>query len=817
MKGFVKMEKISLDGNWKLCEQGSMDSIDVTVPGTVLLAYLQNGRVKDPFVGRNEYEVRDMLDNVFEFSREFEIPESLIDNNKNFVLVCEGLDTLANIRINGYDVLKTDNMHRTWTADIRKYLMSGRNEISVKFDSVFKYIREYKYIGDKEIEVVPTGCMKGDQLIRKAHSMFGWDWGPQLPDVGIFRSIYINVFDKNAIKDVYIRQKHENGKVSLHYTVEMEKETYLTEMPCVSLYDPEGMLISKNNDIDSTIDISEPQIWWPNEYGDQPLYILVAEYDGKKIEKKIGLRTLTISREKDEYGREFAFVVNGIKIFAMGADYIPEDCLYTRITKEKQRFLLNSAKKAHFNCIRVWGGGYYPSNEFYDMCDELGIIVWQDLMFACNVYDVTEKFIINCEQEVRDNVRRLRHHASLGLWCGNNEIESAWSGWKDYQNEPVERKNGYLKLFEECLAKVVKEEDPDTFWWPSSPSSGGNFVNTSDENDGDAHYWEVWHGQKPFTEYRKHYFRFMSEFGFQSFPCLSTIDSFAEEKDKNIFSPVMESHQKNDAANGKILYYLSENFRYPKNFENLVYISQVLQAEAIRYGVEHMRRNRGRCMGAIYWQLNDNWPVASWSSVDYFNNWKALMYSARHFFAPVAISVVTNKNCVEAYIENETFEKVFGKVTIEVKTIDLHTLYKETFEGSCEGLTSACVGKITDLDIDAEKCFTVVSFEREGYETLYVTGTFVPIKMIELAESKIDVTVKKEKNRFVIKLDSNVFTPFVEIGLRDHKGCFSDNYFDLFGKERCIVINNEDIEGAEITDAAQFGKLLTIKSVRDTY
>jgi beta-mannosidase len=383
---------------------------------------------------------------------------------------------------------------------------------------------------------------------------------------------------------------------------------------------------------------------------------------------------MTISQEKDEWGSEFAFMVNGIKIFAKGADYIPEDLIYSRITGERIEYLLDSCVRANFNCIRVWGGGYYPSDTFYEICDRLGLIVWQDLMYACNVYDLTREFEENIIEETRDNVKRIRHHASLGLWCGNNELEAAWCEWAVFKDHSAQLRADYIKQFEYILPKAVEESDHSTFFWPSSPSSGGCFDNPVDENRGDTHYWDVWHGLKPFEDYRNHYFRFCSEFGFQSFPSIKTVHTFTEEEDRNIFSRVMESHQKNGAANGKMLYYLSENFLYPKDFESLLYVTQVLQGMAIKFGVEHWRRHRGRCMGAVYWQLNDDWPVASWASIDYFGRWKALHYMAKNFFAPVAGSISRTENTIEAHIQNERMAAKNCKVVMTLKRMDFTVL-----------------------------------------------------------------------------------------------------------------------------------------------
>lgn len=369
-------------------------------------------------------------------------------------------------------------------------------------------MESYKYEENKEVTCVPCGCMMGNHLVRKAHSMFGWDWGPQLPDAGIFRDIYFEGFTGRRIFEVRLHQHHENDRVKLNAAAEFTHASKGQEeqQVLVSVRDTgTGEILQEKKSVledkvtwEGEFLIENPKLWWPNGYGEQPLYevsVCLLDDKGTVLEeekKTVGLRTMEISREKDQWGREFAFVVNGLKIFAMGGDYIPEDCVYSHITKERQEYLLDSACRAHFNCIRVWGGGYYPSDDFYEMCDRKGIIVWQDLMFACNVYDVTDAFLENCRQEIIDNVKRLRHHPSLGLWCGNNEIESGWNHWESFQEQTMYLRADYIKLFEHMIPDVMKKTDPDTFFWPSSPSAGGCFANTDDENDGDAHYWDVW-------------------------------------------------------------------------------------------------------------------------------------------------------------------------------------------------------------------------------------------------------------------------------------------------------------------------------------
>ncbi len=527
------MRKIMLNGQWGAGGSGKDRLCEVQVPGSVLSGLTGAGKIEDPFYRTNE-DVRELFRKDYEFSRTFVAAEDILKEEK-IILVCEGLDTLADIYINGQKAGSADNMHRTWKLDVKEFLHSGENQIRIVFRSVFKYIEAYEYEDNKEIHYVPCGGMKGNQLIRKAHCMFGWDWGPQTIDAGIFRDIYLEAYSHPRIEDVKITQRHGDNAVDVCTTVAVSGDAVdkyqvrvsirkdmtsvrgnghaVQETGDLEIY-ADGAVLLNSNSVTLTGRIHNPKLWWPNGYGDQPLYKVKVELldeDGEVLEtitKRIGLRTLTISQEKDLWGKEFAFCVNGVKIFAMGGNYIPEDCIYSRITPELQEYLLESCKRANFNCVRVWGGGYYPSDHFYDLCDEMGLIVWQDLMFACNVYDLTEEFEENITKEITENVKRLRHHASLGLWCGNNEMESAWDHWPEVQSESKYLRADYIKMFEHVVPKAVKAADSETFFWQSSPSSGGCFDEPDDENRGDCHYWDVWHGQKPFTDYQKHYFRF---------------------------------------------------------------------------------------------------------------------------------------------------------------------------------------------------------------------------------------------------------------------------------------------------------------------
>lgn len=826
------MQTCTLNGTWQLSAgHRSLESVDMQIPGTVLSGLLAAGKIKDPFYRTNEDATRALFWKDYVFTRTFDVDEELLAQ-QHIVLVCEGLDTLAEISINGTFLAKTDNMHRTWKFQAKKLLHPGKNEIQIVFRSVLRFIEDYPYEAHKKINYIPCGSMKGNQLLRKAHSMFGWDWGPQTIDAGIFRDIYLQGYSHARIEDIRIHQQHAKN-VSVQTSITLS-ESVPGQKLCVELSEDgadkplQTKLCKTNADGVAAVDfvIENPKLWWPNDYGDQPLYIVrttLLDEDGTSLEsitRRIGLRTLTISQEKDEWGNEFAFCVNGVKIFTRGGNYIPDDCLYTRITEKKLDYILESCRRAHFNCVRVWGGGYYPSDAFYDLCDEKGLIVWQDLMYACNVYDVTDAFAENCRQETYDNVRRLRHHASLGLWCGNNEIESAWDHWGDFQKETPYLRADYIRLFEEVLPKAVQEADGETFYWHSSPSSGGCFDNPDDANRGDTHYWDVWHGQKPFTDYRKYFFRFCSEFGFQSFPCAKTVNSFTLEDDRNIFSRVMESHQKNDAANGKMLYYLSENLRYPKDLTHLLYASQVLQGMAIKYGVDHWRRNRGRCMGTLYWQINDDWPAPSWSSIDYFGRWKALHYMAQKFYAPHAVSMTLEDHRCHVYFSNESFETTEYSLTLSIRDLSGNVLETYETKGNSPAFSAieTAVVDICSWEDQKDDIFLEAVIHTKDQKVLKDVETLVPYKYLNLKNPVISTEAEETNDAFILHISSDCFAPFVALDFDDADVIFSDNFFHLTDKTvQGIIVKKEDILQGHFENAEDFRKRLQILSLGTSY
>lgn len=804
------MEKQILNGNWNLKIKGKDSGlipekgIPVQIPGSVYSALLAGSYIPDPYYRDNELQVLPLMDNDFTFSDTF-MAEKKAGEYDSVLLRFEGIDTLADIFLNDIFLGSTCNMHRTYEFDVAESLREGENTLRVELHSPTRYIKE-------ENEKVYTGgswdAMEGFPHLRKAHCMFGWDWGPRLPDAGIFREVSLLYIAKSRFDSVYITQEHEEGRVILDFDVALELFTEEDNTRIeVIVTDPEGRTYvpaEGSDPEDYHIVITDPKLWWPRGYGEQPLYqvkLTLFSGDGTVLdtyERRIGLRTLTVNTDKDEWGECFAHEVNGVKIFAMGADYIPEDNLFSRINKERTRKLLSDAAAVNHNSIRVWGGGYYPDDYFFDICDELGLLVWQDFMFACASYELDDDFERNITAEIRDNVRRLRHHACLALWCGNNEMETQTldKAWKP----SIKQKYDYIKIFEYIIPHILQEEDPVTFYWPSSPSSGGNYDDPWDENRGDTHYWAVWHGNKPFTDYRNYHFRYLSEFGFQSFPCMQTVETFTEPQDRNIFSRVMEMHQRNTSANGKIMNYLSATYLYPKDFDQLLYASQLLQADAIRYGVEHFRRNRGRCMGAVVWQLNDIWPVASWASIDYYGRWKALHYAEKRMFAPVMISCEETGElserpfCVSEphpilvkarlHVANETMQEVKGTVKWKVCLPDSSVLLERGQELTVPALDGVWLDQIDLEDFEERKIHISYAFIVNGEVVSENSCLFTAPKHYFFEDPRL--SVRAEGNKVTVRAEK--YAKNVMIENADGSLKLSDNFFDMEAGEKTVEV-----------------------------
>lgn len=816
-------EQVNLGGAWRMREADSETWHSAHVPGSVYADLMADGTMPDPFWRENELDAFERMKKDYVYQRAFTVTEAQLAH-AHVELVCEGLDTLAHLSLNGREIAFADNMHITWVWDVKEQLHMGENTLEIRFDSPILYCA-------KKAEEAPgwesSDATPGFRHLRKAHCMFGWDWGPRLPDAGIWRPIFLRTWDAARLENALMLQAHHDGVVDVTIRPEIAGESAWSAE--ITAPDGEVLTLPETMAAEQVITIEHPQLWWPNGLGKQPLYrVTVRLAAGDTRVWRIGLRTMTVSREKDEWGEEFCHVVNGMKVFAMGADYIPEDNILARVTPERTRRLLEDCKAANFNAIRVWGGGYYPDDAFYDICDELGLLVWQDLMYACAFYDLTPDFERSIRVETHQNVARLRHHASLALICGNNEMEMFMAGansalinhrtWEFVPTYP-HHITDYVKMFEYILPAIVKETAPQTYWWPASPSSGGNFDAPNDENRGDNHYWDVWHGEKPFTEYRKFFFRYASEFGFQSFPCLKSVEQFTLPDDRNIFSRVMERHQRNQAANGKILSYLSQTFRYPNSFDDLLYASQLMQAEAIRYGVEHWRRNRGRCMGAIIWQLNDIWPVASWASIDYYGRWKALHYAAKRFFAPVMISAeeegeLSQNPKINEYhpapleksfrlnVCNETLRDVTGEVVWALRTPDGAIVRQNQQTLTIPAMSAKWLDKVDCADASLTGHYVSFAFVVDDVAVSEGTCIFCAPKHFEFIDPRLTV----ETHGDTIIVTSHAYAKQVWLESEDADLLLDDNAFDMNPGTKVVRVVKGTAEKVRVRSVWDLGR-----------
>lgn len=787
--------KMLLNDNWHITTVGKY-SFDMTgdVPCTVYSRLVEEKLIDDPFYGENADKYTDISECDAVFEKTFTVSKEYLDAKK-LLLKFNGIDTSAQIYLNGIVIGTADNMHKTYTYDVTDLISDEENTLRVYISSPIAYITERQ---EKERLWGVAQSIDGFSHMRKPPYMFGWDWGPKLPDMGIWRDVELIAVEGARIDNVCIRQDHsayENeGCVRLGITTKLS-HNYIADHICVTVEFPDGEASKtvqsiKGRKAYTVVAIQHPELWYPNGYGKQPLYKVTVEVfdtEDKVCDSycaKVGLRTVKIIRDTVEDGRFFGVSVNGIRIFAMGANFVPEDQFITLTPLKKTKRLLQLCKRANYNMLRVWGGGIYQSNEFYDMCDEMGLLVWQDFMFACAVYKGDRESLENISTEVIQNVKRLRNHPCIALWCGNNEIESMWQYWSI--DQPESYKKDYIRIFEVLIPKLMKRLDPDRFYHPSSPSSGGSFDNSGDITRGDQHYWEVWHSLRPFDDYLKYKFRFCSEYGFESLPSVKTISTFAERKDFNLMSPVMEAHQKCESGNEKLLYYMAQMVHYPYTFEGLVYASQTVQSDAIRLNVEHMRRNRQVCSGSLYWQVNDSNPIISWSSIDYYLRLKPLHYAARRFYAPVLMSSYEKDGNIAVNISSERQSSVRTVLNWNVRNADSSVITSGSKEIDVIPLHSQDYLELAPEDM-------MITDPRSQYVEFTLCNAvsgkvisssvkmFVLPKQFSFADPKLTTKVTDEGDRYKITITSKAYAKgvWIEGKGQDFDPVFSDNFIDV--------------------------------------
>ena len=781
---------VDLGGEWHL--SGGLDgmSAPMQIPGDGISALYDAGLIPDPYFGRNEYDLRWICDRDWVISRQF------VADRTDLVLVVSMLDTLAEVVVNGVSVLRAANMFRSFRVDLSGVLRVGSNDIEIRFGNV---VTEAARLQAAQPYFVPFSAgntpIPNGNMLRKPSCDFGWDWNIALAPFGVYGDIGLEVAVASRVASVVVDQVHTPGRVVVSVTAEVEGEAE-GETVAMTLAGVSANAVIKRGVARAELVIDDPVFWWPAGAGAQVLHDLVLTHKAQIIHRKCGLRDARLIAEKDAAGLGFKFAINGRDIFARGANWIPADALAGRITPDKTRELLQSAVDANMNMIRVWGGGRYEPDWFYDLCDELGLMVWQDFMFSCHIYPATEGFLADVAIEVREQALRLHHHASLVLWCGDNELIGALTWFPETRANRDLYLVGYDRL-NRTIEQALKEAVPGAVWWPSSPSPGPMDFGDAwhDDSKGDMHFWSVWHEGRDFDHYREVSPRFCSEFGFQSYPSMDVIRKFADPADFNIAAPVMESHQKNAGGNARIAETMFRYFRFPVDFENFVYLSQVQQGLAIKTAVTHWRSLKPHCMGALIWQLNDTWPVCSWSSLDHGGGWKVLHHMAKLFFQPVLVTAVPVTSGFDLRAVNDGAEAV--DLTISALAVDMagniRVLAKQAVKVSADAAMT--VMHIPAADLGAQEMLAYVWNDANGNRISGDVFAPKPHKTYDLLAPELTHTITGTDTDWQISIDAKALALFVSLEA-DVPGRFSINAFTVFPGHPAIVTFTPAAPGA---------------------
>ena len=833
-----------LNEGWQFKQARLSNWYPATVPGVVHTDLINNKIIEDPFFRLNERGMQwiDKEDWIYQTS--FQLTPEIMER-QNIDLVFKGLDTYADVYLNEKKILETNNMFREWKTDIKAELKPGENILKIYFHSPIKVdipkwdALPYHYeASNDQSENGGLFDKKVSVFARKAGYHYGWDWGPRLVTSGIWRPVYIEAWNDARLSDVFIRQQEVSksrasivGEIEVQSDKEIDEAT-LTVTDAASGRVMAGKTVSLhkgNNKISLPFIIRNPRLWWSNGLGEQHLYdfrtALTINNETSDIQStKVGIRSLKIINRPDKDGKTFYVELNGVPVFAKGANYIPQDNFLPRVTPELYEKTILDAANVNMNMLRIWGGGIYENDLFYELCDRYGILVWQDFMFACSLYPAEGELLENIRQEAIDNVKRLRNHACIALWCGNNECNDAWFNWgwqKRYKAQNPEYEKKIWKQFTDqyyvTLPEVVKEYAPESFYWPSSPfarEDGG-----SDDHNGDRHYWDVWHGKKPIETYNKERSRFFSEYGFQSFPEFESVKRYAPcEEDWDIYSEVMMSHQRGGMhANQLIETYLLNEYRTPKNFEAFLYMNHVLQGDAIKTAIEAHRRDMPYCMGTLFWQHNDCWPVASWASRDYYGRWKAQHYFARKAYRDILVSPITDEDGVlNIQVVSDRLKSCNGTLQVEVMKLTGEKVnsYKRNIKidaNSSQTVFSVPLGEALK-NTPKEDVFVHAVLLTDKGKNSYANNYFlVKQKEVNYPKAAITSSIEPIEGGFELTLNSDSFARAVFITIGDVDSSFSDNYFD--------ILPGGSVKVNVYTDLPQpaFKKQLKVISLSDEY
>jgi len=810
------VHEIPLPENWEMRQVGTSEWQKAIVPGCVHTDLIRNKQIPDPFYRTNEKDLQWIDKKDWEYKTTFEVSHEMNDN-EHLELVFKGLDTYADVYLNDKKILTADNMFREWIINAKPFLHIGINSLRVYFHSPIvaglQLLKENGFKLEASNDQAKEGGLKKDELvspfIRKAPYHFGWDWGPRLVTSGIWRPVFIREWNDLKISDLYVEQlslTNDLAKLDAQLEVQSTKKQF-AEIEIKN----KSILISKlrvqlqkgSNTVHLPFEIKNPKRWWTNGLGEAYLYnfnaIVTANKSTDSKHQEIGLRTLKLIQKPDSAGHTFYFELNGVPVFAKGENHIPNDLFANRVSKEVYDWEINTAVRSNLNMLRVWGGGIYEDDYFYKLCDRNGILVWQDFMFACALYPGNEKFLNSISQEADYQVKRLRNHPCMALWCGNNEIDVSWrnydikGGWKEKYSEKQRKQiwSAYDTIFNNILPGIVKSLASQMPYWQSSPTSIVPKQHANDTNkNGDVHYWGVWWGKHPFEKFADNIGRFMSEYGFQSFPELESINKYALPEDYDIESEVMRHHQRSTIGNVTIKEYMDKYYRKPIDFEKFIYVGQVLQAYGIQFAIESHRRAMPYNMGSLVWQINDCWPVASWSSCDYYHRWKALQYEIKRSFEPVIISAWMKDDNTKIAIVSDKLKDIHALLEINICNFSGKVLQSRTLPVivKANAVTDVMTEPTANLTNNIDETYLSFSLKSNEKELTTKTYFFTQPKNLQLSKSNIISRIEKKDEKWEISLNTDMLAKNVYLNFAGIEGFFSDNYFDLLPGKECKVV-----------------------------